>query len=116
MQLVIINGGIVSTCRGCDRQTRHPHSSIQLEVRRQEELSSCVQTSQQAWTLSPLSLGSNTAHYPGENSPNKAFPLAHASSKTGGRPYDVFESRMKFSGSQTSTQHMNSWTREMRER
>lgn len=53
MQLVIFNGGRVSTCRGCDRQTRHPHISIQLEVRRQEELNSCVQTSQQAWTQPP---------------------------------------------------------------
>lgn len=34
MQLVIIIGGIVSTCRGRDRQTHQPHISTQLEVRR----------------------------------------------------------------------------------
>lgn len=81
MQLVIINGGIVSTCRGCDRQTRHPH--IQLQVRRQEELSSFVQTPQQAWTLSPsfFFLGSDTAHYIQVRIlliKRFFFPLAHA--------------------------------------
>lgn len=34
MQLVIINEGVFSTCRGCDRQSHHPHTSIQLKVRR----------------------------------------------------------------------------------
>lgn len=116
MQLVIINGGIVSTCRGCDRQTHHPHISIQLEIRRQEELSFCVQTSQQAWTLFHPFSGSNTAHYPGMNSPWKVFTLAHASSKAGDHITYLKAEWKKFSGSQTSTQHMNSWTREMRER
>lgn len=54
MQRVIIKWGIVSTCRGWGRQTRHPHSSIHLEDRRQEELGAHVQTSQHAWTLFPM--------------------------------------------------------------
>lgn len=45
----------------------------------------------------------------------KSFcPSAHALfSKTGERPYDFFGSGMKFSGFQTSTQRMNTWTHEM---
>lgn len=87
MQLVII----VSTCRGCDRQTQHPH--IQLQVRRQEELSSRVQTSQQAWTLSLPSLGPTllTIQVWILLLKREKTPLAHASSKPGERPHDVVE-------------------------
>lgn len=120
MQLVIVNGGRVSTCRGCDRQTRHPH--IQLGVRRQEELSSRVQTSQQAWTPAPAPpsfiflLGPTLLSIRVWILLLKHFLWHMLHLRLENEPCDVSESRMRFSGSQTSTQHMNSWTDEMRER
>ncbi len=78
MQLVLINGGRVSTCRGCDRQTHHPHIGIQLEVRRQKELTLlCADFHNKPKHLPPFS-GSNTARYPDINPPTEALPLAHA--------------------------------------
>ena len=63
MQLVIINGGIVSTCRGCDRQTRHPH--IQLTSQKAggtKLLCADFTTGLDAFPLF-FFLGSDTAHY-----------------------------------------------------
>ena len=59
----------------------------------------------------PIS-GSNTAHYRDTVWILLIKPLAHALSTTEGRPCDVFESRMKFSGSQTSNpthELMDTW-------
>lgn len=84
MQLVMINWGIVSTCRKCDRQTYHPHISIQLKVRRQEELSSRVQTSRQALALSPVlsaTLLQLKVWAVLKEKKQDPFPLVHASFK-----------------------------------
>lgn len=95
----------VSTCRGSDRQSHHPHISIQLEVRGQDELNTCLQTSQRVWMLFLL--------FWVQNREKKNLPIWHASPKCGEHLSDVLESRMKFPGSQTLTQYMDSWTHEM---